>query len=110
MDRLALLSDTSISKGEISVKSNNSIKGNGLDRKFVQRKDTTPSPIKEELNRLAKAWCELLLGQVMEAHNQQKLLRANGGKTAENINIDNKRGSALSRQEPLSESSGCPLT
>ncbi len=67
MDRLALLSGASISKGEISSRTNNSIKGNGLDRKLVQRKDTTPGQANKEVEKLAKAWCELLLNQMQEA-------------------------------------------
>src|SRR3989338_5677408 len=31
-----------------------------------QTKDTTPRPIKEEINQLAKSWCELLVGQMQE--------------------------------------------
>lgn len=61
----------SLSQRGILPKTNNSIKGNGVDSKLVLSKDTTPRPTKEEINRLAKAWCEMLLGQVMEERNQQ---------------------------------------
>ncbi|MBI4100694.1 hypothetical protein HY439_03075 [Candidatus Microgenomates bacterium] len=56
-----------ISQREISVKTNNSIKGNGLGRKLVQRKDTTPGQANKEVEKLAKAWCGLLLNQMQEA-------------------------------------------
>lgn len=42
-----------------------SIKGNGVDRRLTQTNNATP-PTKEGLNRLAKAWCELLLNQIQE--------------------------------------------
>ncbi len=71
----------------------------GLNGQLIQSKDTTPRPTKEEINRLAKAWCELVLGQVMEEQNQQKLIGANSGKTAENI----YRGRKQKRTRPLEE-------
>lgn len=78
-----------ISKGEISGKTNNSIKGNGLGKRCVQTKDTAPRPVKEEINRLAKAWCELLLRQIQEEQTQQFLERAIETNKGENINRDN---------------------
>lgn len=32
----------------------------------TQTNNTAPHPIKEEINQLAKAWCELMLGQMQE--------------------------------------------
>jgi len=42
---------------------------------------------KIDVDKLAQSWCELLLGQIQEAHNQQKLTRAIEAKTIENIDI-----------------------
>lgn len=44
-----------------------------------------PNPIKEEINQLAKTWCELLLGQIQEARSQQGLQSAFDTNPAENI-------------------------
>lgn len=59
----------------------------GLNGQLVQRNNARP-PIKEEINQLARSWCELLLGQVMEVKTQQSLTRAIEAKTIENIGID----------------------
>lgn len=60
----------SITYGEISRKPNNSIKQTQLTCPLPNPKDTRPPLIKEDINQLAKAWCELLLGQIQEVRNQ----------------------------------------
>jgi hypothetical protein len=62
-----------------------------------------------EMERLARQWCQLVMDQLQEARSKQKLIRANSDKTIENRYRETKRDSALSRQEPLFASSGCPL-
>jgi len=59
-----------IHKERYGEKSNNSIKQTQLTCPLPKSKDTRPPHIKEEMNKLAKAWCELLLGQIQEVRNQ----------------------------------------
>lgn len=61
---------SSITYREISRKPNNSIKQTQLTCPLPNPKDTRPPLIKEEINELAKVWCELLLGQIQEVRNQ----------------------------------------
>lgn len=77
------------SKRELSVKDSNSIKGNGLEKLCKQTKDATPRLNKGEVNRLAEAWCELLLRQLQEEKTQLSIERANFRNTGENINKNN---------------------
>jgi hypothetical protein len=69
MDKL-VLSCSSITYGEISRETNNYIKQTQLSCPLPNSKDTRPPLIKEEINKLARSWCELLLGQIQEVHNQ----------------------------------------
>jgi len=57
-------------KDRCGEKTNNSIKQTQLTCPLPNSKYTRPSLIKEEMNKLAKAWCELLLGQIQEVRNQ----------------------------------------
>lgn len=77
------------SKRGISVKTNNSIKGNGLEKLCKQTKDAAPRLAKGEINRLAEAWCELLLRQLQEEKTQLSIERAISVNTGENINKNN---------------------
>lgn len=77
------------SKGEILSKGRNSIKGNGLDGRCNQTKEAAPRPTDREINRLAEAWCELLLRQIQEEKTQLSLERAIEANKGENINRDN---------------------
>ena len=49
-----------ISQREISAKTNNSIKGNGVDRRLAQRKDTTPRS-EVSIDFAAKQFFQILL-------------------------------------------------
>ena len=69
MDRLAQ-SDNSLSKREISRKSNNFIEKCGVGSQLTQTNETTPRSPEEEINQLAKTWCELVLNQIQEIRNQ----------------------------------------
>ena len=74
------------SKRELSVKHSISIKGNGPCKGNGQTNIHTPRLTKGEINRLAEAWCELLLRQLQEEKTQLSIERANFRNTEENIN------------------------
>lgn len=57
------------SKREISVKTNNSIKGNGLDRHCNQTKDTTPR-IEVTVDFAAKQLFQILLVDIKRRNNK----------------------------------------
>lgn len=86
MERLAQSGELTSQRG-ILFKTNDSINGNGVDRRLAQTNNAIP-PIEEEINQLARAWCELMLNQLQEACNQEQLVGAIEPKTIENINID----------------------
>ena len=60
----------SISKREISLRNGNSIEQCRAGSRLVQTNKATPRPPKEEINQMAKAWCELMLNQMQETQYQ----------------------------------------
>ena len=54
----------------------NSTNQAGLNTQLIRPKENTPRTKGEEINRLAKTWCELLLNQIQE-HNQPRAIDPN---------------------------------
>lgn len=72
MDRLAQ-SDSSISYAQLSRKSNKFIEKCGVGSQLVQTNKAVPRPPEEEINHLAKTWCELMLNQIQEKAMQTRV-------------------------------------
>lgn len=70
MDRLAQ-SCSLISKRELLRKKNDPRKQTKLDSPLLLPNNARPHQAQDEVNNLAKAWCELVLGQILETHHNQ---------------------------------------
>jgi hypothetical protein len=72
-DKLAQSQGNLISKRGILSKVSSHIKRSGSDCPLPFPNNIAPHFAKEEINQLAKVWCELLFNQIQETRNQQKL-------------------------------------
>ena len=74
-----------ISKSGLSIKYHKTRKSTQTISLLLLPKEAVPHTEQEETNRLAKIWCELLLGQLLEDRHQQNIPSAFEAKTDENI-------------------------